>query len=458
MRRTGNGVSNNIFHIMLDILFGWVAYLIAAVCSHHFFDGATVEYLLASVAFMTIYILCQNGRGAYNVTTFFYVDRFIKFITRSWLIAVSVSLIFVFFVGKTSGDVFYLIFPIVFYFFMFVSLIFVRLEQKKNTKNAIRVVFVGKKEHFTKVEHFLERSNIRYNTVGYISYQPTDSPDYIGSIDSLYYLLHDYAIDHVYFLHRHDDPMDLQPYIDTCMRLGVTSNIILSAFNYTTAKSYVSSIGYYPVITMHTVDLSPFAQLVKRIGDVILSSLGVLLLSPVFLITALIIKIDSPGPVFFKQTRIGRNGRPFKMIKFRSMCDNADAMKAQLMSRNENADDHMFKMKDDPRVTRFGKFIRKTSIDELPQFFNVIKGDMSLVGTRPPTVDEVRGYNIDHWRRLSIKPGITGMWQVSGRSQIRDFDEVVALDVQYIDNWSVWLDFKLLLKTFWVVVTRKGAS
>lgn len=458
MRRTGNGVSNNIFHIMLDILFGWVAYLIAAICSHHFFDNSTSEYLLASVAFLIVYILSQNGHAAYNVTTFFYVDRFIKFITRSWMIAVIISFIFVFFVGNTSGDIFYIIYPICFYLMMFVSLIFVRFEQKKNTKTAIRVVFVGEKKHFSKVEHFLTRSNIRYNPVGYISYTPTEDKDYIGSIDSLYYLLHDYAVDHVYFLHRHDDPMDLQPYIDVCMRLGVTTNIILSAFNYTTAKSYVSSIGYYPMITMHTVDLSPFAQFVKRVGDVFFSCLGMLLVSPVFLITAILIKLDSPGPVFFKQTRIGRNGRPFKMIKFRSMCDNADSMKAQLMSQNENADDHMFKMKNDPRITKIGKFIRKTSIDELPQFINVIKGDMSLVGTRPPTVDEVRGYNIDHWRRLSIKPGITGMWQVSGRSQIIDFDEVVALDVQYIDNWSVWLDFKILLKTVWVVIARKGAS
>ena len=443
---------------MLDILFGWAAYIIAAVCSNHFFDTSALDYILTSVAFLIVYLLSQHVHSAYNVTTFFYVDRFIKFITRSWILAVFISFLLVFFVGHTSGDIFYLIYPILFYVFMFVSLVFVRIEQKKNTKNAIRVVFVGDKKHFEKIDHFLSRSNIRYNPVGYISFNPTDDKDYIGSIDSLYYLLHEYAIDHVYFLHRHDDPMDLQPYIDVCMRLGVTANIILSAFNYTTAKSYVSSIGYYPVITMHTVDLSPFAQFVKRVGDVFFSCLGLILLSPIFLVVSIIIKLDSPGPVFFKQTRIGRNGRPFKMIKFRSMCDNADNMKERLMSENENADNHMFKIKNDPRITKFGRFIRKTSIDELPQFINVIRGDMSLVGTRPPTIDEVKGYNIDHWRRLSIKPGITGMWQVSGRSQIKDFDEVVALDVQYIDNWSVWLDFKILLKTAWVVITRKGAS
>ena len=176
------------------------------------------------------------------------------------------------------------------------------------------------------------------------------------------------------------------------------------------------------------------------------------------LITAIMIKLDSKGPVIFKQERVGMNGRHFKMFKFRSMVADAEARKKELEDQNKVSGGLMFKIEDDPRITRVGKFIRKTSIDELPQLFNVLFGTMSLVGTRPPTVDEVEKYDMGHWRRLSIKPGITGMWQTSGRSEITDFEEVVSLDKQYIDQWSIWLDIKILFKTvFQVFLKRTGA-
>ena len=196
----------------------------------------------------------------------------------------------------------------------------------------------------------------------------------------------------------------------------------------------------------------------RRTQDVILSSLALVVLSPVMLATAIAIVVDDPsaGPVF-SQERIGRNGKPFKFYKFRSMCPNAEAKLDDLLDQNE-MDGPVFKIKDDPRITRVGKFIRKTSIDELPQFFDVVRGSMSLVGTRPPTLDEYRQYESHHKRRLSMKPGITGLWQVSGRSDIDDFEEVVKLDVQYIDNWSIWMDIYLLFRTVGVVFDRKGAK
>ena len=194
----------------------------------------------------------------------------------------------------------------------------------------------------------------------------------------------------------------------------------------------------------------------RRTQDVILSSLALVVLSPVMLATAIAIVVDDPsaGPIF-SQERIGRNGKPFKFYKFRSMCPNAEAKLDDLLDQNE-MDGPVFKIKDDPRITRVGKFIRKTSIDELPQFYNVLKGDMSLVGTRPPTVDEFRQYESHQKRRLSAKPGITGLWQVSGRNEIKDFEDVVKLDVQYIDNWSIGLDIKIILKTIKVVFEKGG--
>jgi lipopolysaccharide/colanic/teichoic acid biosynthesis glycosyltransferase len=172
---------------------------------------------------------------------------------------------------------------------------------------------------------------------------------------------------------------------------------------------------------------------------------------------AIAIKLTSPGPIFFRQQRSGLNGKPFVMYKFRSMVSNAEQLKQELAVLNEMSGP-VFKVSQDPRVTRVGRFLRKSSIDELPQLFNVLKFEMSLVGPRPLPVDEVKRFDDRaHRRRLSVKPGLTCTWQVSGRSDVRDFKEWVRMDLEYIDNWSLWLDHKILWRTFWVVLLGKGA-
>lgn len=215
-------------------------------------------------------------------------------------------------------------------------------------------------------------------------------------------------------------------------------------------------IGVYPVVSFATNFFDGEKMLLKRLMDIVGGLVGCVITIIVSIVLAPFLLIESPGPLFFKQKRVGRNGRYFYIYKFRSMYMDAEERKKELMEKNEMKG-LMFKMKDDPRVTKVGKFIRATSIDELPQFFNVLKGDMSLVGTRPPTVDEFQQYKGYHKRRLSIKPGITGMWQVSGRSDIEDFEEVVRLDLKYIDNWSLSLDIKIILKTCIAVFQRAGA-
>jgi len=196
---------------------------------------------------------------------------------------------------------------------------------------------------------------------------------------------------------------------------------------------------------------------IKRFMDIVGGLIGLLLTAVMTPFVALAIKIESPGPVFFSQVRIGKNGRRFKIYKFRSMYIDAEERKKELEAQNELSGP-MFKMENDPRITKVGKFLRKTSIDETPQFYNILIGQMSLVGTRPPTEDEFEQYSMYYRRRLSITPGLTGMWQVNGRSEVTDFEDVVKYDLEYIDNWSLGLDVKLILKTFTSVLFHKGAK
>ncbi len=220
---------------------------------------------------------------------------------------------------------------------------------------------------------------------------------------------------------------------------------------------HVGNFAGYTVATYAINHFDHRRMAIKRLIDIVGGLVGCVITIVLTPFVALAIRLDSPGPIFFAQTRIGKNGRRFKIYKFRSMYVDAEARKKELESQNE-MQGLMFKMENDPRITKVGKFIRKTSIDELPQFFNIVKGDMSLVGTRPPTEDEFEQYNSHYKRRISMTPGLTGLWQISGRSDIVDFDEVVKLDLEYIDNWTVWLDIKILFMTVGAVLKGRGSK
>ena len=241
-------------------------------------------------------------------------------------------------------------------------------------------------------------------------------------------------------------------------KMGVTVHMNLDVFNNLSVREKtINEFAGFQVITFSTGLFDERKMALKRIIDILGGLVGCILTLMITLFLAPAILIESPGPIFFSQIRVGKNGRKFKIYKFRSMYRDAEKRKADLMAQNEMKG-FMFKMTDDPRITRIGKFIRKTSLDEFPQFFNVLMGDMSLVGTRPPTVDEFEQYESRHKRRLSLKPGLTGMWQVNGRSDIENFEDVVKLDLKYIDNWSFRLDLKLILKTIGVVVFGRGSK
>ncbi|MBD5517802.1 MAG: sugar transferase [Lachnospiraceae bacterium] len=239
--------------------------------------------------------------------------------------------------------------------------------------------------------------------------------------------------------------------------MGIACHYNIDIIERPSKEVRVGSFAGYTVVTYSINHFDYRRMVVKRLVDILGGLVGSLITIVITPFVAAAIRLDSPGPVFFAQTRIGKNGRRFKIYKFRSMYVDAEERKKELENQNE-MQGLMFKMENDPRVTRVGKFIRKTSIDELPQFFNIVRGDMSLVGTRPPTEGEFEQYNSHYRRRISMTPGLTGLWQISGRSEIVDFDEVVKLDLEYIDNWTLGLDIKILFRTIWVVLTGRGSK
>jgi len=212
-----------------------------------------------------------------------------------------------------------------------------------------------------------------------------------------------------------------------------------------------------PLVELTAPSLKGRQLIVKRALDVACAMVGMVVLSPVFALLAIAVKLDSPGPAFFGHARVGLGGRVFRCYKFRSMRVGADAERASLAGRSIYKDQRLFKIPDDPRITRLGRFLRRSSLDELPQLWNVLRGEMSLVGPRPPLPGEVELYEAHHYARFDVKPGITGPWQVSGRNQVTDFEKVVALETQYIREWSVVSDLRILFRTIWVVLQMRGA-
>ena len=244
--------------------------------------------------------------------------------------------------------------------------------------------------------------------------------------------------------------------IKFCEEQGIIIRFLSDLFDLEIAKSYIDHLDGIPVLTLHSAPVDQWRLLAKRGIDVALSSILLTLLLPFFMVVALLIKIDSRGPVFFIQERVGLNKRRFKLVKFRTMVKGAEKFKKSIEELNE-VSGPVFKIRNDPRVTGIGKWLRRTSIDELPQLINVLKGEMSLVGPRPPIPSEVEQYEREARRRLSMKPGITCLWQIKGRSNI-PFEEWMELDKEYIDNWSLWLDLKILAKTIPAVIRGSGAA
>jgi exopolysaccharide biosynthesis polyprenyl glycosylphosphotransferase len=285
--------------------------------------------------------------------------------------------------------------------------------------------------------------------------EPSLRAPVLGRMAQLGRILEREVVDDVYFAIPRERMETMEKAVQICEELGVSAKVCVSFIENHIGRAGIEELDGLPFLSFSTTPSDVLALAAKRAFDVVVSAVALVLLAPVFAAVALAIRLDSRGPVFFRQNRVGMNGREFFLYKFRSMAVDAEQRLAALRALNE-ASGPVFKIKADPRITRVGRFIRKASIDELPQFWNVLKGEMSIVGPRPPLPSEVVQYERWQRRRLSMRPGITCVWQISGRSDI-DFKVWMALDLQYIDNWSLWEDTKIFFKTIPVVLIGKGA-
>ncbi len=424
------------------------------------------QYISFLVIIVPIWLITLGLSGAYRSirTKNFFNMAWIIFKSTVYTVFVSATFTFVLKIEYVSR--------VFFVSFIFFAFLFLLIEKyfllttihyvRRKGYNYRRLLIVGtgsRAQHFINVikkypEWGFRISGVVDDEMARVGQKLMDH-DIIGTLDDIPDILHKQAIDEVVFVVPRSWLNKIQDSIAACELEGVKATLAIDLFDLKIAHAVQTELEGIPLITFEPT-LGHEGQLfIKRMADIIFSMTALILFSPFFLITAILIKLTSKGPVFFKQKRLGRNGRKFVFYKFRSMYYDAQKKLTELERFNE-ASGPVFKIKNDPRITPVGRFLRKFSIDELPQFVNVLMGNMSIVGPRPPLPREVKRYEPWQRRRLSMRPGLTCFWQINGRSKIA-FDEWIKLDLQYIDNWSLWLDFKIFIKTIPVVILGIGA-
>ncbi|MGC1424411.1 MAG: sugar transferase [Terracidiphilus sp.] len=337
------------------------------------------------------------------------------------------------------------------------TLLYRRFERGQDTRNVL-IVGTGPEAHA--LRHHLERiRHLGYTFKGFIEF-PNSSPqmisssgDVVGTLDTLFQLARKQFVDEIFFTTPCERSF-VQDVLEKSRMHGVDLRVVPDLYAGLAWNSPIEYIGQFPTIPLHRGQVPELGFIFKRVLDVIFSILFFLILSPFLIVIAIAIKLESHGPVFYASERIGKKGRVFRCYKFRTMVRDAEKRRTEIMHMNER-DGVLFKITNDPRITRLGRILRKYSLDELPQFFNVLRGDMSVVGPRPPIASEVMEYKPSHLRRLDVTPGITGLWQVQGRRD-PSFDSYVSLDVAYIEKWNLWLDLKIILRTIGVVFSGTG--
>jgi exopolysaccharide biosynthesis polyprenyl glycosylphosphotransferase len=337
-------------------------------------------------------------------------------------------------------------------------MIYKNFERGVGTRNVL-IVGTGPEAHA--LRHHLENMrHLGYTFVGFIDSPESgtgfsaSSSDVVGSLKTMFQYARKQFVDEIFFTAPCDRAL-VQDVVEEARVRGVDLRIVPDMYGGLLWTTPIEYIGQFPTIPLHRGHVPVTALLLKRFLDILFSALALIILFPVLVAIAIAVKLDSPGSAFYTSERIGKKGVVFRCIKFRTMVRDAESRRSEVVHLNER-DGTLFKISKDPRITKVGSFLRKYSLDELPQFFNVLSGDMSLVGPRPPIASEVKEYKLSHLRRLDVTPGITGLWQVQAR-QDPSFDRYISLDVAYIENWSIWLDLKIIMLTIGVVFAGTGS-
>ncbi len=427
----------------------------------------TTQYWLMFVGFPLIWFALFQANKIYIDVRVRSVRRISwdVFVSAVWASFVCGSVVFFFKIDMASR-LFFMVYAATALVMVWVEkwvLMFVlnRAHQRGYYRENLLVVGTGNRAQAF-IKSVKEHSHWGFNIVGLIDDDPSrfakqvEGFRILGRIQDVSFILERLVIDRVIFILPKEDLGHLEGVLLECEKMGVTTSISLDIYNMNIAHLRQTDFNGFPLLEFKPFVAQEWQLFIKRFIDILLSLIALLLFSPIFIVVAFLIKTTSRGPIFFRQTRSGLNGRKFTLYKFRSMVANAEALKIKLADQNEMTGP-VFKIRHDPRITPIGYWIRKTSIDELPQFLNVLKGDMSIVGPRPPLPSEVEHYEVWQRRRLSLKPGITCIWQVSGRNNI-GFEDWMRMDLQYIDNWSLMLDMQLIFRTFLVVLTGYGAA
>jgi exopolysaccharide biosynthesis polyprenyl glycosylphosphotransferase len=458
-------IINNIL-IALDALAIVISGYFAFVIKYYFSDGSfKMEHTVFVLSLLSVTVFNVYVMGKLNL----YSDK--KPTSQFSLLQSIFKAVVIDFVFFSSGIMllkqgdysrsFLVLFAVITFLTISCTRLFIRFYIKSisgssfQTWKILIVCEADKREFLTKL--FEEQLSFGHKIIGTISIDTENRGEKSDRIlKDLPDIFRKYEIDEVVLALSSDRSVHLVDYINYCKKVGILVRILPSLWEPGSNSLSIERCQKVPFLTIKSNNINATGLLYKRVLDIAGGIVGSIITIILYPIVGLAIKLDTAGPVIFKQKRIGRNGRIFNLYKFRSMFQNAEDFKKDLSLQNE-INGAMFKINNDPRITRVGKWLRKTSLDEFPQFFNVLKGEMSLVGTRPPTPDEVEIYLPQHLKRISIKPGITGLWQVSGRNLIKDFDKIVELDCEYLENWRFLDDIKILFKTVFVVLKRKGA-
>lgn len=455
--------------MLLDILSLEVSLLIAYICRSNLRNGIIFPENYRTLAIMIIILdICVVffSNSYHDIIRRGYFIELKKVMLHCALVVVSV-IVWMFFVKQSSiysRIIIFSMYPISVCVMTAVRLIWKRILRIKiqEDKATRKILVITTQKRAKSILEGLLQPYRDYQIMAILLYDCTNKTEesilkipVIAGKRQIVEFIKENVIDEV-FIDLKEKEGNTEKLANLFVSMGFVVHINLSQASLGMKNKKVNSFGKYMVLSSSIKFANPWQLLLKRIIDICGAIVGLIITGIACIIFGPIIKHQSPGPIFFSQKRVGRNGRIFNIYKFRTMYPDAEKRKKELMSQNK-IHGHMFKIDNDPRIIPIGHFLRKSSIDELPQFWNVLKGEMSLVGTRPPTIDEYKQYEIQHRKRLAMKPGITGMWKVSGRSDIIDFDEIVALDVKYIEEWTLSMDIKILWQTIKIVLSGKGA-